>query len=136
MWQTRCRNCFIIKNKFQITVVQQHDVSEVFNIDLKIGNCSNFYCELVYRSPSSKCEWFYLYEKHVEIITSTSNNVIIIDDLNVDENKNSNLKNAMITHGLFQIIEEATRKTKDSSTPPPLHWPYLCPNLGVYANTA
>lgn len=73
----------------------------------------------MYRPPSSKCEWFYLYEKHVEIITSTSNNVIIIDDFNVDENKNSNLKNVMITHGLFQIIKEATRRTKDYSTPPP-----------------
>lgn len=55
----------------------------------------------------------------MEIITSTSNNVIIIDDFNVDENKNSNLKNVMITHGLFQIIKEATRRTKDYSTPPP-----------------
>lgn len=48
-------------------------------------------------------------KKHVEIITSTSNNSILMGDFD-------DLKTVMKMHGLSQIIKEATRRTKDSST--------------------
>lgn len=51
-----------IKNKFQITDVQNHDDIEVLNFYLKIGNSPKFTCVVVYRPPCSKYEWFERFE--------------------------------------------------------------------------
>ena len=64
-----------------------------------------------------KSEWFEHFEKHVDELSTSKKNNVFMGDFNIDENRNSDLKNLMKSYGLSQIIKEDTRVTRGSIYP-------------------
>ncbi len=86
-------------------------------VKINIKHNTYFICT-IYRPPSSPVEFWEMLNRNIETVIETSNNIILLGDINEDQmnEHNHKLKDILVLNSLKNVITSPTRVTETSST--------------------
>jgi len=111
--------CIYVKEQYTIKPIQSIEpLGTIENLWLRIqvNKFKSFLVGVMYRPPNATAESFINIENMLSHIISLKENFYVLGDLNDDQLKSNKIADIVHSLGVHQLITEATRVTRNSST--------------------